>query len=109
MRLYAAVDAPRAMMGAALDEDCGLVLEDLESLLEARELRLAAALPLLVGLRLGDAHLLDLRQRLQDGIELRSDTRAVRAQLRRSLVEVRRLLGLVLHVLLLRVLVDLVV
>merc|ERR1719253_2170384 len=81
----------------------GLALEDGERLLEALDLRLAARLALLVGLRLGDAAVLDLRVVLVHGVELGLRLLAVARDLRDGL-----LLGLVLHVLLLGGLDDLV-
>ena len=85
-----------------------LNLEDGERLLEALDLRLAARLALLVGLRLGDAAVLDLRVVLVHGVELGLRLLAVAGDLRDGLLLGLVLLGLVLHVLLLGGLDDLV-
>merc|ERR1719253_1661841 len=86
----------------------GLALEDGERLLEALDLCLAARLALLVGLRLGDAAVLDLRVVLVHGVELGLGLLAVAGDLRNGLLLGLVLLGLVLHVLLLGGLDDLV-
>mmetsp|Transcript_97846 Transcript_97846/g.262942 ORF Transcript_97846/g.262942 Transcript_97846/m.262942 type:complete len:358 (-) Transcript_97846:100-1173(-) len=94
--------AAHATEHAALDQGGGgLLLEDAERLLAARQLGLEAGLALLMGLRLRDAIALDLRQVLEHGIQLRLHPGAIRSHLRGRLVKRCGLLALVLHVLLL--------
>merc|ERR550537_1491150 len=79
-----------------------LALEDRARLLEPRDLRLAAPLPLLVGLWLRDAPVLDLRVVVEDAGELLAGGVLVGGVLGDGLVEALELLCLVLHVLLLQ-------
>merc|ERR1719162_585649 len=100
--------APRTQMllqrlpGGALLQQRRLALEDIKGLLEARQLRLEAGLALLERLGLRDALVLDLAQVLQHGVELLLDALTVGGRLGDRGVQLRRLLGLVLHVLRLR-------
>merc|ERR1719373_1057438 len=81
------VVAPPGAAAVLLQEGGSLLLEDGECLLEALDLRGAAALALLVGLRLRDAALLDLGVVLQDRAELRVRGLALAAVLRHGLVQ----------------------
>mmetsp|Transcript_59377 Transcript_59377/g.193736 ORF Transcript_59377/g.193736 Transcript_59377/m.193736 type:complete len:468 (-) Transcript_59377:870-2273(-) len=85
-----------------------LVLQGAKRLLEALNLCLAASRALLVSLGLGDATLLDLAVVLQNRLKLGACRLTIRRQLRDGSVQRLRLLGLVLHVLLLHRLGDLV-
>merc|ERR1719329_2041855 len=86
----------------------GLLVEDLESLLEASNLGFTAGLSLFVGLWLGNALLLNLLEVLQDCRELGLNTLLVGAELGDGLVEAGGLLGLVLDICLLGGLLNLV-
>merc|ERR1740138_913475 len=65
----------------------GLVAQDAEGLLESGDLRLAAGLPLLVGLRFGDAALLDLAVVLQHGSKLGGGSVLVAGELRDGFIQ----------------------
>merc|ERR1719281_916433 len=90
----------RPAAGPALHEG-RLLLEDPERLLEPRDLCLAAGLPLLVRLRLGDAPVLELLVVVQDGAEFSVRRLPVGSHLGDGLVQRGELLRLVLHILLL--------
>merc|ERR1719316_1858200 len=85
-----------------------LLLEDLERLLEARNLRLAALLPLLVGLGLRNADGLELLPVLLDGIELLLGAADVLLQTLEERLRFLLVLRLVLDLRLLRLRGDLV-
>merc|ERR1719373_1312856 len=92
------VVAPPGAAAVLLQEGGRLLLEDGECLLETLNLRSAAALALLVGLRLRDAALLDLGVVLQNRAELCVCRIALAAVIRHGLVRARELLRHVLHV-----------
>merc|ERR1719272_1774501 len=76
-----------------------LLLEDPERLLETRDLGLAPAHPLLIGLWLRDAAVLELRVVLQHGAELRARRLAVAGEFSDGLVQGQGLRRLVFYVL----------
>merc|ERR1719453_263494 len=90
----------QSVLDRLLDEG-GLILEDLQSLLEACNLSLALCLPLSIWLCLGNTHLLELVQSRCHRSKLILHTRQIGGELSHSLVKACGLLGLVLHILLL--------
>merc|ERR1719230_965886 len=93
---------------AALLDEGSLILQDGQSLLEPGNFCLAASLPVLVSLWLGNALVLDLLEVLVDRGELGLHVLLVGGQFGIGLVQASCLLGLVLDVLLLSGLLDLV-
>merc|ERR1719230_1794241 len=93
---------------AALLDEGSLILQDGQSLLEPGNFCLAASLPVLVGLRLGNALVLNLLEVLVDCSELGLNVLLVGGQFGVGLLQASCLLGLVLDVLLLSGLLDLV-
>merc|ERR1719163_638062 len=99
--------APQRPRRRALLQQRG-TLQDRERFLEAGDLCFAPSLPLLIGLDLLVAHLVQLLEVLVERVQLRRDALGVRRELPHRLVEGRGLFCLVLHVLLLCGLRDLV-
>merc|ERR1740133_31979 len=85
-------------LARALDK-CGLTVEDLERILQARDLGLAARFAGLISLWLGDATLVDLAEILEHCLELSAGTITVGRKLADVLVQANGFLSLVLHVL----------
>merc|ERR1740130_2354759 len=85
-------------LASALDKR-GLTLEDLERILQARDLGLAARFAGLISLWLGDATLVDLGEILEHRLELSAGTITVGRKLADVLVQANGFLSLVLHVL----------
>merc|ERR1719498_20970 len=86
------------MLGGLLQEN-GLAFQDGEGFFETCNFRLTARFALGVGLRLGDAALLDALVILVHCIQLSLHTRAVSVGLSSGLIQALRLLGLVLDIL----------
>merc|ERR1740130_1819356 len=87
-------------LASALDKR-GLTLEDLERILQARDLGLAARFAGLISLWLGDATLVDLGEILEHRLELSAGSITVGRKLADVLVQASGFLSLVLHVLIL--------
>merc|ERR1719161_2430018 len=81
-------------------QEHSLALQDRKCLLQARNFSLAALLPLLIGLRLCNALVVNLGKVLEHSTEFGLRTLAVRGELCELLIEALKLLCLVLHVLL---------
>mmetsp|Transcript_90500 Transcript_90500/g.230182 ORF Transcript_90500/g.230182 Transcript_90500/m.230182 type:complete len:225 (-) Transcript_90500:1540-2214(-) len=86
--------------GAALLDERGIGLQGLQGLLQALDLGGAAAHCLIVGLHLAGAIRLDAAEILDDGVKLVRQQAAVPRQFGSALVQLLRLLGLELDVLL---------
>merc|ERR1719456_1458275 len=93
---------------AALLDEGSLIFQDGQSLLEPGNFCLAASLPVLASLWLGNALVLNFLEVLVDCSELGLDVFLVRSQFGVGLVQAGCLLGLVLDVLLLSGLLDFV-
>mmetsp|Transcript_15997 Transcript_15997/g.40226 ORF Transcript_15997/g.40226 Transcript_15997/m.40226 type:complete len:310 (+) Transcript_15997:2-931(+) len=101
--------AAEAAVGHTLLDEGRLALQGVQGRLQTGNLGLAVCLLVRIGLRDLRALGLDLREVLEDGIQLRLNVEAVRGECSRFLVEEGRLLDLVLHILLLRHLLDRIV